>query len=310
MSGKIGPQQPKVTHGHTLPDHLNPAKHPDGKLRNDHEAGPSGTAHDKDSKTAEVHTPGQEAPLSLSAEANTPSLGMPEFSSSGAPSKNPSQIQREEGGESSRSNTSLSGFDEVLSLVGGGKFKNWNEYHKAQTFSKADRFEMELDRNAFVASHLNPDIQSPEHVKTNWTKRPGFDNPMLADYTIVQNPLYYAFRRPTQHSGPLALPSQSGAKADYQSDPRSTQSTPAGSPRKERSADSIGFRPVPIPDGSGSPVSSQSTNPPKENNPGTLSAGNKAALAGTAGLVAVGIITVTTANTENDASSASGEASA
>lgn len=297
MSGKIGPHQPKVNHGHPLPDHLNPAKHPDGMKIKDHETGSSGKSPDKDSANAEVHKPGQDAPASLSAETYTPSSGRPECSSSGTPSNNSSPIRREAGSESNRANTS-NVFDEVLSLMGGGRFKNWNDYHKAQTFSKADRFDMELDKNSFIATHLNPDIHSPEHVKTNWTRLPGIDHPMHADYTIAQNPEYYTFRRPIQHSGPLTLPSQFGAKADYQTDPRSTQSSPSGSFRMDMSADI------------GGSVDPQSTTAPKGKVQGNLTAGKKMAIAGTASVMAVGLITVAAIGSGSDSSNASEEASA
>ncbi|HLP42503.1 MAG TPA: hypothetical protein VK465_13425 [Fibrobacteria bacterium] len=310
MSGKIGPHQPKVTHGPTSTNHLKSTKPSEGKQRNDHEAGPSEKAPNKDEANAQAHKPGQDAPLSLSAESYTPSSGKPASSSSGKPSNNSGKIQREEGAESNRSSNSSNGFDEVLSLMAGGKFKTWNEFQKTQTFSKAERFDIALDKNGFVSRHLNPDIQSPEHVKTNWTKLPGFGEPMHAEYTIAQNPSYYTFRRPAQHSGPLSLPSQSGAKADYQSDPRSTQSSPSSSFRKDLSADSTVSNTESVPEGSGSAVNPESTTAPKENNSKSISTREKLKLGGVAGLVAATIIAVGVGTHESESSSDSGDASA
>lgn len=259
MSGKIGPKQPKVTHGHHLPDSLNPAKHPEGKLKNDPEAGPS---------------------------------------------------QREESIGSNRSSTGSGGFDEIVGLLGGGRFKTWEDFRKSQALSKAERFDLELDKNAYVNAHLNPDLPSPDHAKTNWTKRPDFDHPMHADYVIAQNAEYYTFRKPEQHSGPLTLPSQSSATEDHQVDPRSTQSTPSGSPRKAVTVDPTLFHPGPTPHGTGEPDHAQATHPQKGTFLGSLSTTQKVALGGAATLMLGGMITAAVVVPGDSSSGAQGEAQA
>lgn len=284
MSGKIETHA-KLTHGHPLPDHLNPAKQPNGALKNDHEAGPSGKAQPKAEAVPTpnpAHAPGQEAPVSLNTPAHAPGrgdgdisseLGAPRFdlrlppsppdsplpawmegrsprgsglpesrgsaspalsdlslanhagltlgdlldrpftpSPGGSPHASPTAAQTgvplhpDPGAHPERSRgasgATSEGLDEILGLMGGGNFKNWDDIRTG--LNRNEDMDARLDKIPFIASHLDPDKQSPDHEKLNWTKLPDTGHPMFSDFVITQNPQFYSFRRPEQRSAPLA----------------------------------------------------------------------------------------------------------
>jgi hypothetical protein len=280
MTGRIA-SHAKLTHGYPLPDHLNPAKQPGGRLRNDHEAGPSGTARPGPGSApprVPEHRPGQEVAASprtpsrarphrdgdLSSELGAPAFtfelpptppdsplpawmerrgqvgsGLPESRGSASPTlselsmanhagltldeqleragasshEGSPQASRQDSqedtpppqgagaqGDRASASSGENPLGEILGLMGGGRFRNWNDIHAG--LHPNEDFDARLDKVPFIATHLDPDKESPDREKSNWTRLPDASHPLFADFVTTRNPQFYSFRRPKRRSAP------------------------------------------------------------------------------------------------------------
>jgi hypothetical protein len=144
--------------------------------------------------------PSSSGPSPQSSAHVTPAHVTPEGSPKSASARQDPGVRPDR--NSGSSEASSEGLDHILGLMGGGKFKNWDDIRTGLN-RNADN-DARLDKIPFIASHLDPDKPSPEHERLNWTRLPDSNHPMFSDFVITQNPQFYSFRRPEQHSAPLA----------------------------------------------------------------------------------------------------------
>lgn len=171
MTGNIGPR-------------MNAPKGFPKPAKNDHEAGPSRTAHGKpDSAPAQAridwerlaktgkgdfghapeHIPGQAAPASLRNQPRLQTIpeGRPCAESTAAAAYS---------GESS-SGSGMRAMDEMFAKLGG------NRKDVQKDLSSHEEYDKACDRNPFIKAHLDPELPSPRAgmPKDHWLDRPGPD---------------------------------------------------------------------------------------------------------------------------------------
>ena len=154
MTSNIGPR-------------MKPAQEYPKPAKNDHEAGPSGTAHRKPNlDQAPTHTPGQAAPASMLGKSRLETIPE-EGPSTGSGPESPHTEPSSNG--SSGSGDSM--MNEILGKLGG----NWKDIK--QDLNKHEEYDKACDRNPFIKAYLDPDLPSPRAGKPKdfWMQRPGPD---------------------------------------------------------------------------------------------------------------------------------------